>query len=50
MVYLALAGAAAAIWLAPAMALYIMAATLLVLLLLGIRNAWDLATTLARQR
>jgi hypothetical protein len=48
-IYLALAGAAAAIWLAPDAALYATGAVMLVLLLIGIRNAWDLATTLAQR-
>ncbi|MBI3677782.1 MAG: hypothetical protein HY243_14330 [Proteobacteria bacterium] len=48
--YLALAGAAAAVWLAPHAAVYAIGATMLVLLLIGIRNAWDLTTALVQQR
>ena len=42
--YLGLAAAAGAVWLAPKSAAYGVAAIMLVLLLIGIRNAWDLAT------
>ena len=42
--YLGLAAAAGAVWLAPKSAPYVVAAIMLVLLLIGIRNAWDLAT------
>ena len=45
-VYLALAGAAAAVWFAPMMAAFSIAGVMLAILLVGIRNAWDLATFL----
>jgi hypothetical protein len=45
--YLALGAAAAAVWMAPATVPYDTAFLLLVLMLLGIRNAWDLVTWLA---
>lgn len=48
--YLAIAAAAAATWLASGMAAHLIGLSLLILLLIGIRNAWDLATTLAQQR
>ena len=48
MIYVALAGAAAAVWIAERKAVFATAAIMLGLLLLGIRNAWDLATTLAQ--
>jgi hypothetical protein len=47
-IYLALLGAAAAIWILDGRATYAVGAIMLGLLLLGIRNAWDLATTLAQ--
>jgi hypothetical protein len=46
--YLGLAGAASAVWLAPKIASYTVGATMLVLLLIGIRNAWDLATSIVQ--
>jgi hypothetical protein len=45
-VYLALACAAAAVWFAPTMAALSIALVMLAILLVGIRNAWDLATFL----
>jgi hypothetical protein len=46
--YLGLSGAAGAIWLAPRRAAHAVGAIVLVLLLIGIRNAWDLATFLVQ--
>ena len=48
--YLGLAGAAGAVWLASTsrIASYAVGATMLVLLLIGIRNAWDLATSIVQ--
>jgi hypothetical protein len=46
--YLGLAGAAGAVWLASRIASYAVGATMLVLLLIGIRNAWDLATSIVQ--
>jgi hypothetical protein len=43
-IYVGLAGAASWTWVAPRMAAYAVGATTLVFLLIGIRNAWDLAT------
>jgi|SRR5882672_7091489 len=48
--YLGLAAAAAAVWFAPAGAALAIGAIMLFLLLLGIRNAWDLATYLVQHR
>jgi hypothetical protein len=48
-VYVAIVGAATAIWLQLAWAVYALAALLLILLLLAIRNAWDLITWMAPQ-
>ncbi len=45
--YVVLLAAAMALPAAPATALYVLAAALLVLLFIGIRNAWDLVTFLA---
>ena len=45
--YLALGATAAAVWMAPATVPYDAAFLLLVLMLLSIRNAWDLVTWLA---
>ena len=45
-VYLLLAGAAAAVWFAPMSAALCIAVVMLAILLIGIRNAWDLATFL----
>ena len=42
--YLALAAAAGAVWFAPVKVPFVVAAIMLVLLLICIRNAWDLAT------
>lgn len=47
-IYVALAGAAVAVPLLMSKAVFVIGAIMLVLLLLGIRNAWDLATTLAQ--
>jgi hypothetical protein len=44
--YLLLTGAAAAIWLAPKIAAHAIGAAAFLLLLIGIRDAWDLATFL----
>jgi hypothetical protein len=44
--YLGLVCAAGAVWLAPGGAAYAIGATMLVLLLIGIRDAWDLAICL----
>jgi len=52
-VYLGLAGAAGAVWFAPASAAYAIGAVMLILLLIGIRDAWDMAVFLlqgARER
>jgi hypothetical protein len=48
--YLALGGAAASIWLWPEDAPYLIGATMLILLVVGIRNAWDLATALVQRQ
>ncbi|HYM18486.1 MAG TPA: hypothetical protein VEU06_07985 [Micropepsaceae bacterium] len=48
-VYLALAVTAGAVWIAPANAPYPVGAIMLVLLLIGIRNAWDLATFFSQE-
>jgi hypothetical protein len=51
--YLGLVSAAGAVWLAPIRAAYAIGATMLILLLIGIRDAWDLAIFLlqgARER
>jgi hypothetical protein len=48
--YLFLAGATAAIWIAPMNATLFIGAVMLLLLLIGIRNAWDLATFLVIRR
>lgn len=47
-IYVALLGATGAVWIAERKAPFIIGAIMLGLLLLGIRNAWDLATTLAQ--
>jgi hypothetical protein len=47
--YVGLAAAACAVWFAPEDATYAIGAAVLVLLLIGIRNAWDLATTLTQR-
>ena len=47
-IYVALAVAAGAVWVVERKAVLAIGATMLALLLLGIRNAWDLATTLAQ--
>ena len=48
--YLALGGAAASVWLWPEDAPYLIGATMLILLVVGIRNAWDLATALVQRQ
>ena len=48
-IYVALLGAAGAVWMAERKAAFAVAGLMLGLLLLGIRNAWDLATTLAQR-
>jgi hypothetical protein len=48
--YLTFCGGAAAVWTAPRDAPFILAGAVLALLLLGIRNAWDLATFLVARR
>jgi hypothetical protein len=45
-IYLSLAGAATAVWFAPMTAALSIAVIMLAILLIGIRNAWDLATFL----
>jgi hypothetical protein len=47
-IYVALLGATGAVWIAERKAPFIIGAIMLGQLLLGIRNAWDLATTLAQ--
>jgi hypothetical protein len=47
-IYLALLGAAGAVWFGQRRAAFGIGAIMIGLLLLGIRNAWDLATTLAQ--
>lgn len=47
-IYVGFLGAAGAVWIAERKAALMVGAIMLGLLLLGIRNAWDLATTLAR--
>ena len=49
-IYLALVVAASAVWVVEVRAVPAIGALMLALLLLGIRNAWDLATTLAQSR
>jgi hypothetical protein len=49
-VYVALGGDAVALWARAAWAVHATAALVLVLLLVGIRNAWDLITWMAPQR
>jgi hypothetical protein len=48
-IYLALLGAACAVWVAERRAAFAVGAIMLGLLMLGIRNAWDLATALAQR-
>ena len=48
-VYVALAVATGAVWVVERKAVLAIGAIMLALLLLGIRNAWDLATTLAQR-
>ena len=48
-IYVALLGAAGPVWMAERKAAFAVAGLTLGLLLLGIRNAWDLATTLAQR-
>ena len=47
--YLGLVGAAGAVWFMPHGAAYAIGAIMLVLLLIGIRDAWDLATYLLQR-
>jgi len=47
--YLFFGAAAGAVWIAPKAAPYAVGATMLALLLIGIRNAWDLATFLTQR-
>ena len=47
--YAAIGAAAAEIWKASALGLYIAAASMILLLLIGIRNAWDLVVYSVRQ-
>lgn len=47
--YVGLACAAGAVWLSPRGAAYAIGATVLLLLLLGIRDSWDLATYLLQR-
>ena len=47
-IYVALLGATGAVWVAERKSAFVIGAIMLGLLLLGIRNAWDLATTLAQ--
>jgi len=49
-VYVALGGTAVTTSVAPTVSVYVIAATVLVLLMIGVRNAWDLATTLTLRR
>jgi len=49
MIYVALAAAVVAVWVAETKPVFPIGAITLALLLLGIRNAWDLATTLAQR-
>jgi hypothetical protein len=49
-IYLALAGSAAAVTTEPKLAVQLLAVILLVVLAIGIRNAWDLVTTIAQRR
>ena len=49
-IYVALVVAARAVWIVERRAVLAIGAIVLALLLLGIRNAWDLATTLAQRR
>jgi len=48
--YAALVGAALAFWIQPVPALYVVAASALLLLFSGIHNAWDAVTYLAARR
>jgi hypothetical protein len=48
-IYVALVLAASAVWVVERKAVLAIGAIMLALLLLGIRNAWDLATTLAQR-
>ena len=47
-IYIGLLGTTGAVWMAERRAAFLIGAIMLGLLLLGIRNAWDLATTLAK--
>jgi len=48
-IYIALASAAAALWVDARKAVFAVGIIMLALLMLGIRNAWDLATALAQR-
>jgi hypothetical protein len=48
-IYIALLGATGAVWVAERKSAFLVGAIMLGLLLLGIRNAWDLATALAQR-
>lgn len=48
--YLTLVGTAGLVWFARDPSVYVVGATMLVLLLIGITNAWDMATTLTQRR
>ena len=48
--YVALGAAATSVWLWPPDAPYIIGATMLILLVVAIRNAWDLATALVQRQ
>jgi hypothetical protein len=49
-VYIALCGACVAVWMRAEWAAYALAGLLLILLLVGIRNAWDLITAIVPMR
>ena len=49
-IYLALAGTAVAVMTAPTFAVELLAVIMLVVLAIGIRNAWDLVTTIVQRR
>jgi hypothetical protein len=48
-IYVALLGVTIAVWMAQRKPVFALGVIMLTLLLLGIRNAWDLATTLAQR-
>jgi hypothetical protein len=49
-IYLGLAVAALLVWTSPKLAVDLLAVILLAVLIIGIRNAWDLVTTIAQRR